>query len=85
MLQPLRRSRSTPRYYFAVTGDPFPPDPDGVLLAGPDAARAAALRLMGGILVDTYNRLWRDSGPRCRVTVTDDAGETVCAVTVEGS
>ncbi len=48
MLQPLRRSRSTPRYYFAVTGDPFPPDPDGVLLAGPDAARAAALRLMGG-------------------------------------
>ena len=52
-------------------------DEDGVVLAGPDEARAEAVRASGEMLRELGGRFW-NSG-QWRMWVVDESGDTICA------
>ncbi len=72
-----------PRYFFTLEGDGSSPDEEGTMLPGPEEARDVAVRAMGEILTDAAGAFW--NGPEWRMTVTDEEGATVCALTIRGT
>lgn len=64
-----------PRYFFHVADGRDIPDTEGTSLAGPDEARAQALRTAGEILREEGMTFWR--GAEWRMEVTDEARRRV--------
>lgn len=64
-----------PRYFFHVADGRDLPDFEGTALAGPDEARAQALRMAGEILRDEGMRFWQ--GAEWRMQVTDEMRQLV--------
>ena len=66
-----------PRFYFHLTDDAFVPDPDGIDFADAEAARAAAVDGIRGMICDQVKH-----GRLClgySMEVVDEAGERVAA------
>ena len=72
-----------PRYFFSIQDGHDLPDHEGTVLAGPDAARALAVRTSGEILQSLEAAFW--SGPEWRMEVTDEQGGAVCTLSVQGT
>lgn len=70
-----------PRYYFNVENRHPERDEEGVELAGPDAARGAAVVFAGEYLRDTPEAI--DEGGRLVVEVRDQEGVVLLTVTTE--
>jgi hypothetical protein len=69
-----------PRYFFHLKDGSTHIDEDGVELAGPDEAREAAVVNSGEVLKDAGAKFW--TSDEWRLWVTDEGGETVCALRV---
>jgi hypothetical protein len=67
-----------PRYFFHVHDDVDIIDNEGTELSGSDEARAEAVVAAGEMLRDVGGRFWNSRD--WRLWVTDDAGQTVCAL-----
>jgi hypothetical protein len=72
-----------PRYFFSTPGDGYAPDDEGVVLSGPEDAKAMAVTTAGEILKDIDGKFW--SGQEWRLHVTDENGATVCVLTMRGT
>ena len=72
-----------PRYFFNIEGGPYPDPDDGIDLAGPEQARAAAVTLAGEMLQDVDGQFW--GAPEWRLHVTDEEGATVCMLSIRGT
>lgn len=71
-----------PRFFFNTEGDGYPPDREGTVLPGPDAARSEAVVLASEMLRDIDGKFW--GAAEWRLHVTDEQGGTVCVLTVRG-
>jgi hypothetical protein len=60
-----------PRYFFNVLDHPSGPDSEGSELAGPQAAREAAVRLCGEMIRELDGTFWQS--PLWQLEVTDEA------------
>lgn len=67
-----------PRYFFHVRDSGEFIDDVGIELAGPDEARAEAVRAAGEMLRDLGGRFW--DGSEWRMWVTDEIGGTLCTL-----
>lgn len=70
-----------PRFFFHVHEESFVPDPDGIEFADVEAARAAALEGVRGMICDQVQK-----GRLClgyRMEVEDEAGEPVFQLSFE--
>jgi hypothetical protein len=63
-----------PRYFFHITDGPDFPDDEGTVLADIAAARAQAIA--GALLKDRGATFW--GAGEWRMTVVDEAGDTIC-------
>ncbi|THD77915.1 MAG: hypothetical protein E7812_12015 [Phenylobacterium sp.] len=70
------------RYFFHIDYGETSRDLEGTVLPNPDAARTAAVHLLGEVLRDTADEFW--AKPDVTVTVTDDADLTLWTLTVAG-
>jgi hypothetical protein len=66
-----------PRYFFHVDGQEII-DHDGTELAGVEEARTEAVVVSGEMLKDHGRKFWNNG--EWRPHVTDEAGQTVCAL-----
>jgi hypothetical protein len=71
-----------PRYFFHTHDGTAVVDPDGIVLAGPDAARGEAVRAASAALNSLGPRFW-ESG-KWLMRATDENGETVCLISFSG-
>ncbi len=67
-----------PRYFFHVRDGVVMPDTEGTDLANVDVARKQAVRFAGEFLQDYGDGFWQEAD--WRVWVTDESGDTVCAL-----
>jgi hypothetical protein len=67
-----------PRYFFNLCDGRDFPDEEGSELDNADSARSEAVVLAGELLRDLGGRFWQ--GEEWRLHVTDEGGETVCAL-----
>lgn len=70
------------RFYFHVDYGEHTADPEGTLLPGPEAARTAAVGLLGEILRDQASSFW--AKPEITVTVEDARGATLWVLHTAG-
>ncbi|WP_375458303.1 DUF6894 family protein [uncultured Enterovirga sp.] len=66
-----------PRYFFHYRDGVEYLDHEGTLLAGPKAARAAAVRSSGEAIRDLGEAFW--DHPEWTTWVTDESGANVCS------
>ena len=71
-----------PRYYFHVRDSRDIPDNEGIELPGPKEARDQAVIACGEALKDLGREFWKSE--EWTMTVTDEAGETVCTLNFFG-
>lgn len=69
-------------YRFAFEGDHLGSMTDPIRCEDDASARAQAVRAAGEALWNLQGRFW--GAPQVRVTVTDDQGTTICALTITG-
>jgi hypothetical protein len=67
-----------PRYFFHVHDSVDMIDQDGTEFSNREEARAEAVVVAGEMLRDVGGRFW--NSPDWRIWVTDEAGQTVCAL-----
>ena len=67
-----------PRYFFHLKDGSTHMDNDGVELSGHDEARTQAIVNSGEVLRDLGAKFW--TSDEWRLWVTDESGETVCAL-----
>jgi hypothetical protein len=67
-----------PRYFFHVRESVDIIDNDGTAFPGPDEARSEAVVAAGEMLKDIGGKFWKS--PDWRLWVTDEAGQTICAL-----
>ncbi len=72
-----------PRYFFTLQDGRAQPDAEGVVLSGPDKARAEAVATAGEMLRDLAGRFW--DSPEWHMQVTDEHGTTVCTLRMCGT
>ncbi len=72
-----------PRYYFTTYGHENYLDRDGTDLAGPEAAKSAAVIAASEVMKDPEGKFWNASA--WRMIVTDEAGAVVCELSIHGS
>jgi len=65
-----------PRYFFHINDGADSPDTEGTVLPDTVAAHAQAVATAGAVLKEKGERLW--DGPEWRMTVIDEAGQTIC-------
>lgn len=70
------------RYFFHIDYGELTRDEDGTLFPSHNAARAAAVNLLGELLRDEGDQFW--GKPNVTITVADEAGVTLWTLTVEG-
>jgi hypothetical protein len=70
-----------PRYFFHVHDSADALDEVGTVLSGPSEAREDAVVASGEMLKDYGPRFW--GHPDWKMWVTDEAGKTVCILTVK--
>ena len=73
---------AVPLYFFHVNDGIDKPDLDGTEFPNDQAARVEAVVLLGELLRDKDGSFWYSG--ECRMKVVDEAGATVCTVTVAG-
>jgi hypothetical protein len=71
-----------PRYFFHVHDSVDIIDQEGTEFPSPEEARGEAVVTAGEILRDVGRKFW--DRPEWRMWVTDEAGETVCAIKFSG-
>ena len=67
-----------PRYFFHVHDSVDMIDQDGTEFPNREEARAEAVVVAGEMLRDVGGKFW--NSPDWRIWVTDEAGQTVCAL-----
>ena len=67
-----------PRYFFHVRESVDIIDNEGTAFPGPDEARSEAVVAAGEMLNDIGGKFWKS--PDWRLWVTDEAGQTICAL-----
>jgi hypothetical protein len=67
-----------PRYFFHIKDGVVMPDKEGTELRDVAAAHQQAVVFAGEVLRDCGETFWKNAD--WRVWVTDEAGETVCAL-----
>jgi hypothetical protein len=72
-----------PRYFLHIRDVRETPDLEGMELAGPDEARTEVIRATGEALKEYGTKFW--DGPVLQVWMTDEAGETVCALSISAN
>jgi hypothetical protein len=72
-----------PRYFFNMSGGPYPEPDEGIDLTGPDQARSAAVTFAAEMLKEIDGRFWDAS--EWRLHVTDEQGGTVCRPSLKGT
>ena len=71
-----------PRYFFHIHDSVDFIDQEGTEFPGLEEARGEAVVTAGEILREVDRKFW--NRPEWRMWVTDDAGETVCAIKFSG-
>ena len=72
-----------PRYHFNVHDSQDIAEEDGLILNGPEEARALAVTAAGEALRDLGDRFWKSS--EWQMHVTDEQGATVCDLRFTGT
>ena len=72
-----------PRYFFSVREGRDIPDEEGLVLEGPEEARAQAVTAAGEALRDLDGRFWQTAEWQMRVT--DEEGVTLCTLRFSGT
>ncbi len=81
-LEDARALTRVPRYFFHVHDSVDIIDQEGTEFPSPEEARGEAVVTAGEILREVGRKFW--NSPEWRMWVTDEAGETVCAIKFSG-